>query len=308
MEAIEVQGLTKHYGELLAVDRISFRVEKGEFFGFLGPNGAGKTTTVRMLTGVIRPDSGRAWVAGYNVQQEPLAAKQLMGIVPEMANAYVDLSAWANLMLMGELYGVPKRARQERAKELLGEFGLHERKGQKVKAFSKGMRQRLILSMALINEPQILFLDEPTAGLDVQSARLIKEILQKLHEQGTTIFLTTHNLEEANQLCQRVAIISRGRIAAIDNPERLKRATEGLQVVEASFNRSVDMEELAALPDVNEIKPSGDKVKFYTDRPSEVIPHLADLARANGLKIIALNTLGPSLEDIFLKLTENHQG
>jgi len=307
MKAIDVQELTKRYGDLVAVDRISFTVEEGEFFGFLGPNGAGKTTTVRMLTGVIKPDSGRAWVGGYDVQREPLKVKQLLGIVPEMANVYIDLSAWENLMLMGELYGVPKRTRQERAQRLLKGFGLWERRAQQAKAFSKGMRQRLLLGMALINEPQILFLDEPTSGLDVSSARLIKETLQELHEKGVTIFLTTHNLEEANQLCQRVAIINHGRLAAIDSPERLRMTVQSLQAVEVCFNKDVDPGELAAFSEVSELKQAGDKLLLYTDRPGELIIQLADLAKTNGLRIIALNTLGPSLEDVFLKFTEDHE-
>jgi len=307
MAAIEVQELTKRYGDLVAVDHISFSVEGGEFFGFLGPNGAGKTTTVRMLTGIIKPDSGRASVGGYDVQREPLQAKQLLGIVPEMANAYIDLTAWENLMLMGELYGVPKRTRRERAQQLLRKFGLGERKDQRVKAFSKGMKQRLLLAMALINEPQILFLDEPTSGLDVQSARMIRGVLQQLHEEGVTIFLTTHNLEEANRLCQRVAIINHGRLAAIDSPERLRRTVQSLQVVEVCFNEDVDPGKLAAFSEVSELKQMGDKLLLYTDRPGELIIQLADLAKTNGLRIIALNTLGPSLEEVFLKLTEDHE-
>ena len=308
MKAIEVQELTKRYGDLVAVDRISFTVEEGEFFGFLGPNGAGKTTTVRMLTGIISPNSGRALVAGRDVTRDPLRVKQVLGVVPEMANVYIDLSVWGNLMLMGELYGVPRRERRARAEVLLRDFGLWERRYHRAKALSKGLRQRLLLAMALIHAPKILFLDEPTSGLDVQSARLIREKLRELHSQGVTIFLTTHNLEEAEQLCQRIAIIEHGRIIAFDSPERLKRTALGLQIVEVRFNRCLASAELAALPGVGQVKRAGDKLRLYTAQPEELIIQLVDLARANGLKIIALNTLGPSLEEVFLELTTEKEG
>ncbi|HDN62966.1 MAG TPA: ATP-binding cassette domain-containing protein, partial [Candidatus Bathyarchaeota archaeon] len=209
-EAIVVSNLTKRFGELVAVDHISFKVKRGEFFGFLGPNGAGKTTTIRMLTGVIKPDEGTALVMGYDIERESIKAKQVMGIVPETANAYIDLTVWQNLMFMGELYGIPKEERKRRGESLLRELGLYDRRDFKVKGLSKGMKQRLLLCMALINEPEILFLDEPTVGLDVRSARSIREILQKLNEKGVTIFLTTHNMEEANQLCNRIAVINHG--------------------------------------------------------------------------------------------------
>lgn len=152
--AIAVQNLTKRYGDIGAVDRISFEVKEGEIFGFLGPNGAGKTTTIRILTGIIKPDEGKATIMGHDIGKEPLQAKQIMGIVPEMSNAYIDLSAWNNLMLIGELYGVPKKQRTERAESLLEKFGLHDRRNQLVRGFSKGMKQRLILCMALITSLQ----------------------------------------------------------------------------------------------------------------------------------------------------------
>ncbi|MBS7633823.1 ATP-binding cassette domain-containing protein, partial [Candidatus Bathyarchaeota archaeon] len=212
--AVAVHNLTKHYGDITAVDNISFEVKQGEIFGFLGPNGAGKTTTIRILTGIIKPDEGKAIIMEHDIEKEPLQAKQIMGIVPEMSNAYIDLSAWDNLMLIGELYGVSKKQRIERAKRLLEKFGLYDRKDQLVRGFSKGMKQRLILCMALINEPAILFLDEPTSGLDVESAKLIREMITELNNAGTTVFLTTHNMEEANKLCHRIAIINHGRIAA----------------------------------------------------------------------------------------------
>jgi ABC-2 type transport system ATP-binding protein len=302
--ALEVAELSKRFGELVAVDHINFEVKKGELFGFLGPNAAGKTTTIRMLTGVIRPDEGTASIMGYDVLKEGIKTRQLMGIVPEMANAYVDLSGWHNLMLIGELYGVPKRERQERASKLLKKFGLHERRDQLVKGFSRGMKQKLLLSMALMNEPQILFLDEPTSGLDVESQRLIKDMIQEFNAEGKTVFLTTHNMEEANQLCDRIAIINHGRIAAVDSPERLRMRSSGLQSIEISFDKLANLDELVTIRGVSGMKKTGDKIRLYIDETNVVISELVDFARSKGLEIISLNTLAPTLEDVFLKLVK----
>lgn len=288
----------------MAVDHISFQVEKGEFFGFLGPNAAGKTTTIRMLTGVIKPDEGIASILSYDILREGLKSRQLMGIVPEMANAYVDLSAWNNLMLIGELYGVPKKKRQERANRLLKEFGLYERRKHLVRGFSRGMKQKLLLCMALINEPQILFLDEPTSGLDVESQRLIRDMIRELNKNGATVFLTTHNMEEANQLCDRIAIINHGKIAAIDSPERLRLRSSGLQSIEVSFDKVVSVEDLSKVHGVKEAKKTGDKIRLYVDAPSATLDKLVDFARSKRLEIISLNTLAPTLEDVFLKLVK----
>jgi len=304
--AIEVRDLTKRYDGLLAVDSISFEVRKGEFFGFLGPNGAGKTTTVRILTGVIKADGGNARVMGSRAGS--LKAKQIAGVVPEMANAYNDLSGWDNLMLMAELYGVASGEAKERSESLLRALGLVERKDSLVKTYSKGMKQRLILGMALISDPQILFLDEPTTGLDVQSARLIKELLRSLNAGGKTIFLTTHDMDEANQLCDRVAIINKGKMVAIDAPERLRMATSGRHSVEVSFSDSVSLESLAQLPGVNEVQKVGDKYRLYTDNPSGLAVTLVDHSRTARLKIVSLNILAPSLEDAFVALTEKEAG
>jgi ABC-2 type transport system ATP-binding protein len=302
--AISVHNLTKRYGDITAVDNISFEVKQGEIFGFLGPNGAGKTTTIRILTGIIKPDDGKVTIMGYDIEKEPLQAKQIMGIVPEMSNAYIDLSAWDNLMLIGELYGVPKKQRTERAKRLLEKFSLYDRRNQLVRGFSKGMRQRLILCMALINEPKILFLDEPTSGLDVESAKIIREMIIELNKAGTTVFLTTHNMEEANKLCDRVAIINHGRIAAIDTPEKLRVKSSGLQSIEVSFDHLVNTDELAKILCIKQVEKMGDKIKFYTSDPNEALNRIMDYARSHDLKIITLNTLAPSLEEVFLKLTQ----
>jgi ABC-2 type transport system ATP-binding protein len=170
------------------------------------------------------------------------------------------------------------------------------------------MKQKLILAMALLTEPQILFLDEPTAGLDVESARLIRDIIQQFNKDGTTIFLSTHNMEEANQLCDRIAIINHGRIAAIDNPENLKMKSSSLKSVEVSFNKTIPISELAKLINVSQVKKTGDKIRLYTDKPHTVISNLIDYARSQGLMIISINTLAPTLEDVFIKLTKEHKG
>jgi ABC-2 type transport system ATP-binding protein len=302
--AIETSGLTKYYGEILAVDHVTLNVGRGEIFGFLGPNGAGKTTTVRMLTGIIKPSEGVGRVMGHDIQKEPLRAKQVIGVVPEMSNAYVDLSAWDNLMLMGELYGVPKKDRERAAGRLLQDFGLYDRRNQLVKGFSKGMKQRLLLAMALMNEPQVLFLDEPTSGLDVESARMIKGFIQELNKEGVTVFLTTHNMEEANQLCDRVAIINRGKLVAVDSPEKLRATSSDLQSVVVSFDKPVKEGEIPDIPTVSEIVKMGDKLKFYTSDPGTVVMSLTDFVRERGLKIMNLNILAPSLEDVFVRLSK----
>jgi ABC-2 type transport system ATP-binding protein len=303
MNAIEVEDLTKQFGNFTAVDHIDFKVEAGELFGFLGPNGAGKTTTVRMITGVIKPDDGRASIMGYDVNRETIKAKQMTGVLPETSNAYIDLSAWQNLMLMGKLYGLSKEERQSRAEDLLKRFGLYEKREVAVKGFSKGMKQRLQICMALISEPQVLILDEPTSGLDVQSSRLIRSIISDLNDQGVTFLLTTHNMEEANQLCSRIAIINQGKIVAIDRPEVLKKRIESLYSVEVSFNTNVLESDLSELLEVESVERRGDKFRLYAREPAKVIYNLVDYARSEKVEIVSLATISPTLEDVFVKYT-----
>jgi ABC-2 type transport system ATP-binding protein len=301
-KAIKVQGLTKRYEDVTAVDHVNFEVKKGEIFGFLGPNGAGKTTTIRILTGLLKPDEGTASVVGYDISKNPIEAKQYIGVVPEVSNAYIDLTAWENLTLIGKLYGVPTRKLQENSNRLLKEFGLYEVKDKLVRGFSKGMKQKLLLCMALVNDPEVLFLDEPTSGLDVESARLLREKINQYNKEGKTVFLSTHNMEEANQLCHRTAIINHGKIAAIDTPENLRAQSMELQYIEVLFDRNVNMQEISKHPNVSKALPAGNKVRIYTENPSNVIEFLADFAKQNGTRILSLNTMMPSLEDVFLKL------
>ena len=298
---IEVNGLTKRYGQLLAVDGISFKVRKGEFFGFLGPNGAGKTTTVRMLTGVIKADAGNALIMGF--RSGSLKSKQMTGVIPETANAYGDLSALDNMMLMAKLYGVPSIEAKKRSSDYLQALGLLERSGSLVRTYSKGMKQRLVLAMALISDPEVLFLDEPTSGLDVQSARLMKDLLRDLNARGKTVFLTTHNMDEASQLCDRVAIINKGKIVVVDAPERLRMAISGRNSIEVSFSDGVDPDALKQLQGVNAVEKVGDRYRLYTDNPGELVTKLSEYSCAAGVKIVSLNTLAPSLEDAFVALT-----
>ena len=302
--AIEVEELTKYYGSVLAVDHITFEVGRGEIFGFLGPNGAGKTTTVRILTGLTTPTSGTARVAGHDVVREARAAKMSIGLVPEMSNIYSELSVWDNVIFSGEIHGVPRRERQMRAKELLEMFGLGEKRKEKAGKLSKGLKRRLAIAMALVHDPEVLFLDEPTSGLDVPSAKLLREIVRKLNRDGTTIFLTTHNMEEANSLCQRIAVINRGRIAAIDSPERLKMIVSRTHSILVSFSdRPKGLRSwLESIPGVEKVIEEGDKFRLYTGDPPTVLEGVFELARKEGLRILTLNTSSPSLEDVFMRL------
>ena len=218
MKAIEVYNLTRNYNGLCAVDNISFEVEHGEIFGFLGPNGAGKTTTIKMLTGQLRPTSGEAQVVGCDVVDERQELKPQIGVVFEYQNIYERLSARDNLGFYARLYGVNKK----RVAEVLAQVGLMGREREKIKNYSNGMKQRLLIARALLHEPKVLFLDEPTRGLDPGVARDIRTIVADLSNEGVTVFLTTHYMEEADRLSNRVAIINQGRIVALDMPEKLK--------------------------------------------------------------------------------------
>ena len=305
MNAIEVRGLSRRYGTVLAVDHVSFAVRRGEIFGFLGPNGAGKSTTVRMLTGYVPPSEGSALLDGHDIVTDVLAARRRLGVVPEEANVYVDLTVWQNVMLMAELHGVGRNERTRRGAELLDLFGLAERRRDKGRVLSKGLRQRLMLCMALVSEPAILFLDEPTSGLDVASARLIRDTIARMnHERGTTVFLTTHNLEEANELCQRVAIIHRGRIAAIDTPQALRGAIESRRSVDVVFAEPPEAPPPVSDPTaLVETIAAGAGVRVYTRAPGTAAREIATWATVRGLRIESINTRGPSLEDVFLSLT-----
>ncbi len=302
MLAIKAENLQKKFGDFVAVGNVSFDVEEGEIFGFLGPNGAGKTTTIRLLTGILTPDAGNVTIEGINLRKNPIEAKMIMGVIPEIGNVYVELTAKQNLFLTGKYYGLSKSTLEKKSEELLSNLGLHERRNEPVSTFSKGMKQRVSIACAIIHDPRILFLDEPTEGLDVQSRRQINDIINHMNEKGSTIFLTTHNIEEANKLCGRVCIINRGKIVAIDRPEKLKNTFDKTQSIEVSFDQKVKRD-MFLTDFISKIDIFGDKWRLYTNNTDKAVKHIAALAEENGIRIISLTTCGPSLEDAFVRLT-----
>lgn len=302
---IEAHCLKKSFNGLVAVNNLGFKVYRGEIFGFLGPNGAGKTTTIRMLTGLLIPDSGDIFIDRIDIRRNPIKAKMKMGIIPETGNTYRDLTAKQNIILAGKFYGIPLKELNRRADSLLGRFGLYERKDESVKVLSKGLKQRVNIASALVHNPEILFLDEPTSGLDVQSQRLIRDIIKEMNERGATIFLTTHNIEEANIMCERIGIIHKGKIAAIDTPERLKRAFEQTQSVELSFSKAIGGDLLESSGLVSKMEKLGDKWKLYTNDPDKLIKQLSCFAQDRDVAFTSLEICGSSLEDVFVRLTED---
>ena len=303
--AIEVSELTKRYGEILAVDNIHFQVKRGEIFGFLGPNGAGKTTTIRMLTCLTKPTSGIAKISGRDCVKEGLAVKQRIGVVSETSNLYNEISALDNLVFIGGLYDVDKSARAKRAEQLLHAFQLYERRNDRLAGYSKGMKRRVRIAAALIHAPQVLFLDEPTSGLDVQSSRIIRALVRELNKQGMTIFLTTHYIDEADQLCGRVAIVRQGKVVVEGSPEQLKSSLQGEHIVEVALNKSdSDFETyLKTEPAVKEVTKQGDKYHVHTVDANRVIRRIVEFATSSRLEIISMSTSQPNLEDVFVKYT-----
>ena len=303
--AIEAVDLTKYYGDFLAVDHINFTVEQGEIFGFLGPNGAGKSTTIRMLTGISTPTAGKASIMGFDIVKQPLKAKSVMGIVPDISNIYTELTAQENLIFTAKLYGISKVKRDDKANELLQYFDLFDRRNEKVEGFSRGMRRRVCIAMALINDSKVLYLDEPTSGLDVKSVRSIREIIRELNDEGLTVFLTTHNIEEASQMCDRIAILNRGKIAVIDTPERIRSVMKSARSIEVAF-KEIDTgtyNMLKQLSSVSEVQKRGDKFRLITDFPALTLKQLFANIEEFGLEPISVNTLEASMEDAFLQLT-----
>lgn len=304
--AIEVGDLTKRYGEIVAVDHISFDVRKGEIFGFLGPNGAGKTTTIRMLTGLSRPTAGSARVLGFDIKSEMVKAKKHIGVVPEASNLYDELSALDNLVFMARLYGIPRSQRKTRAEELLKIFGLYDRKDHLFGTFSRGMKRALTIAAALMHSPRLLFLDEPTVGLDVVAARSLRNLIINLRHQGITVFLTTHYLEEADLLCDRIAILVKGRIVEIGTPETLKSVAEEESVIEFTFSKmkSRFVEELSErLPQLKIVPFDQNKMRIYGGIPTHILETVLQYAKNRGMEIDAVKSVKPSLEDAFVKIT-----
>jgi ABC-2 type transport system ATP-binding protein len=296
--------LVKRYGDLVAVDNISFDVEKGESFGFLGPNGAGKTTTIRMLTGLSKPTAGKAELLGLEVTLNAAGAKGFTGVAPEVSNLYDELTALENLIFMGKLYGVTSKDRRERAEALLELFRLQEKRDHPFGTLSRGMKRALTIAAALIHNPKILFLDEPTVGLDVMAARSLRKTIRELHDQGMTIFLTTHYLEEADILCDRVAIIVKGRIVMTGRPEELKEMATKEQAVE--FTVSGDaltlVEPLAALTGTKPMLINSSTLRC-SGTTNCLLPHICRAAQDAGAEIVSINTVKPTLEEAFVRIT-----
>ena len=295
MNIIQVSQLTKIYQTgkdkppLRAVDGIDFAVREGEVFGFLGPNGAGKTTTIRMLTGLARPTAGKASVMGLDLATDVTRIKKQIGVVPETSNLYDELSAFDNLVFAMQLYGVPRAERKTRAEELLARFRLSEKRDAPFAKLSRGMKRALTIAAALAHRPPLIFLDEPTTGLDVMNARNLRQMIAGLRNEGVTVFLTTHYLEEAERLCDRIAIIVKGHIVALNTVEGLKSTAQSKPMVEVMLAGA----------------HSGVETRRIEGEDIEAAARAA-LAQTDGRRVLAINTLRPTLEDVFVKLTGLH--
>ena len=300
--AIEMIDLCKTFGTLHAVDHLSLTVQPGEIFGLLGPNGSGKTTTIDMLSGLSTPTSGEVRVMGYDVRRQARAVRQLLGAVPQETALYEELTAWTNMDFHADLFGIPRKEKKERITAMLQLVQLLDRKDSQVRTFSGGMKRRLALSRALLHDPQLVYLDEPTLGVDIQARRAIWDYILSLRAQGKTVLITTNYLEEAQALCDRLAIIDHGKLVALDTPEHLKR-TYGGSVVELEIASPMSAEaELRTLPGVKEVKVQGTHLTITTEGVHNVVPQIINLvSQESELRDIAVRE--PTLDEIFLQLT-----
>ena len=304
---IEVKELTKFYGSLLAVDHVSFEVKSKEIFGLLGPNGAGKTTTIRMICGMLRPTSGTAVIAGFDVSQKPQEVKRRIGLVPDISNLFGELSARVNLEFMGKLYGLNRKTRRERIDQVLELFQLKDRQNDLVKYYSKGMHRRLTIAAALIHQPEILIMDEPTSGLDAQTARLVRDIVIDLNKEGRTILLTTHQIDEADKLVQRVGIIDNGRLIALNTPEQLKNSTQGMRALEIKILNEANQQQWVSIiqkaEGLDKVFLAEGKIRILSKDLTQIIPKVVNLVDKQGGKIENISVTQPTLEDAFINLT-----
>ncbi|MFP4310306.1 MAG: ABC transporter ATP-binding protein [Desulfococcaceae bacterium] len=304
-ESIYVENLTKRFDDVEAVTGVSFRVRQGELFGFLGPNGAGKTTTINMLTGLARPDSGAIRIAGIDCAANPRAAQKWVGVVPDESNLYPELTGFENLCFCAALYGMGKAERQDRAWKLLADFDLAKAADRKFAGYSKGMKRKLTIAAGIIHRPPILFLDEPTTGIDVASARHLRRLIADLNRGGTTVFLTTHYIEEAERLCDRVAFIVSGRIVRIDTVEELVQPLRERHVVRIACEKPPEgiREKLAgSFPDLRFSASGNGSIRVEADAPIRVGP-IVRLLEDNGAEVSEARRIRPSLEDVFVKIT-----
>ncbi len=304
---IRTEQLTKVYpGDILAVDHLDLEVHAGEIFGLLGPNGAGKTTTAGMLTTRVIPTNGRALVGGVDVVAHPTAAKQLIGVVPQTNTLDRSLDVYENLYFHGRFFGMSAKTAKAEAHRLLAQFRLTDRARVPVLALSGGMAQRLMTARAIMHRPSVLFLDEPTAGLDPQSRIALWEILGELHADGQTILLTTHYMEEADALCNRLAIIDHGRMLAIDTPEALKGSV-GIDAM-ITVQATGDLERLATvlreqIPGVSRVEVADGLIRLWCARTAGMLPRINDVAETTGSEVHDLSATAPTLETVFINLT-----
>jgi len=300
--AIEMIDLTKTFGKFTAVDHLSLTVRQGEIFGMLGPNGSGKTTTINMLAGLSTPTSGQVKVLGLDVRHQTRQVRQILGAVPQETALYEELSAWTNMDFHADLFGLPARDKKQRITQMLELVQLLDRKDAPVHTFSGGMKRRLALGRALLHDPKLVYLDEPTLGVDVQARRVIWDYILALRNQGKTVLVTTNYLEEAEALCDRIAIIDHGRLIAVDTPDHLK-LTYGGRVLEIETARPVtDTAPLSALPGVTDVRQQGAHLTVLTTGADHVVPNVVNLlSQTNELRDLAIHE--PALEEIFLKLT-----
>ncbi len=304
---IEVNNLSKQFGDLKAVNDVNFFIKQGEIFGFLGPNGAGKTTTIRMMTGVLKPTSGSIQIYGKNVWENQIKVKQILGNVPEEANVYMDLTGLQNLNFIGELYSIPKEKRNQRALNLLKQFELFERRESLAKKYSKGMKQRLLLCMALMSEPKILFLDEPTSGLDVQSSIIIKNLIKEYNKKGMTIFLTTHNMDVANEMCDRIAIINKGKIIRCDTPDNLRAIEKEYQTINLFLSKEIDPSIFSNREGIKNVSKVKDYYHVIVSDVDQAIAGIISITRERNIKIVKINTPEPSLEEVFINAIKEEE-
>jgi len=305
LSAIEARNLTKRFGDVLAVDDVSFDLRPGEVFGFLGPNGAGKTTTINMLTGLARPTSGTICYFGRDLTGDVKQAQHLMGIVPDESNLYPELNGLENLCFCAALYGMRRREREERARELLKDLGLAEAAHRRFAGYAKGMKRRLTIAAGIIHQPSVLFLDEPTTGIDVASARQIRQLLAALNQAGTTVFLTTHYIEEAERLCDRIAFIVDGQLVRVDTVANLVRGLQDQHLVQLSLRgEPADLSRPlhAAFPEAQFERVSEAVLRMRTAQPVALAP-LIRFLEEHGVGVTEARVVRPSLEDVFVRIT-----
>lgn len=305
MSVITTDNLHKRYGDVHAVDGISFEIQQGEIFGLLGPNGAGKTTTINVLCTYTKPTAGEVVVAGHSVTAEPEAVKRAIGVVPQEIALYPDLNALENLRFFGRMYDIPKARLEQRIADLLQLVGLTEHARRRVEHYSGGMKRRLNLAVGLLSEPRFLMLDEPTVGVDPQSRNAIFENIHALNQEGLTILYTTHYMEEAELLCHRVAIMDEGRIIALDTPQNLIN-TLGTGLIRIGVKDELDDEMLArlqALPQVKTVLHRDNTLAFETVDAQRALLEIIGLFNETDTVMTSLEILEPNLESVFIQLT-----